>query len=326
MRAWLVVGLAAGMAVASPVPGGAASAEDSWCPPHPTVVMTTVEGQRLPVIGVNRDKPQVAFKGGRRSVATDAGFFFERTAAFAPGRIDISNPEMTETTLVRTGLVDYGGSRRVDLGMDYRATLRPTRPYQDCYLVLVFVNPDFMAGSTDEPGTGFLFHRIGDLDPDKPTKIHFAMGREVPRDQRKKRWSFVLLFSGGVEIRTNQAEGPASFFRRLELIAHRRILAADRERNARGNRAAQACLAMPPVWPDGTDLTALPPEIHAVLVVGGDGTVRSVDLREALPEPVARVARQTLGAWLFLPALEDGRPAQAKVEAVVKAAGPGPAP
>ena len=324
MRTWLVACPMAAMAVAVLASGRAAPAEDSWCPLHPTEIMTTYEGASLRVVGASSQDALIEVNGERRSVRSDARYFFERAAEYAPGRIEIKDPQVTSKTLVRTNYTGRQVGPGEDRGSDFFAQLVATRPYKDCYIVVVFLDREFLAGVTDEPLTGFFFHRIGDLPALKAKRIHCDFGRAVPPRLRDRLQYFVLVFSSGVEIRTNLAEGPAVFFRRLEMIAHQGVISADRAHWSEGNRPPKAYVAMPPLLPDDTDFKTLPEAVHASLMVAGDGTVQSVDLREPMPDAVAREIRRTLLAWLFLPCLEDCRPVRAKVEAVVKVSGASP--
>jgi hypothetical protein len=286
-------------------------------PAHPTAILSVFNGTPLPVMGVSRKKPEVMVNGVLQKLAPEAGFAFSRANHYAPGRVEISNEHGESDSMVQTSLGNPI-SAQTDLGIIYSADLVATQSYRDCYVVLVLFNKNYLAGYSDQPLMGFFFRSIGRLDAGR--KKHVAIdvdGDKVPRELRPRLGYFLLVFSGGAEIESNQAGRESAFFRRGEILAHQRRLKEYLLENSTGDRPLRNYLEIAPVIPAEIPLATLPVTIEANCTVSAEGTVDSVEPLDSVPAPAAREISRAISGWLFLPRIQQGRPQPAKVQVTV---------
>jgi hypothetical protein len=125
---------------------------------------------------------------------------------------------------------------------------------------------------------------------------------------------FPLIYSKGLEIRTDQSELSADFFRRGEMAAHEALLERYRQRNPEADRPASPYLRFQPQLPIDVDPRSLPAVITVKFAVTEAGEVDSIEIAQVLAEPVDREIRRAVNGWLFLPRLKKGYPVRSFIE------------
>lgn len=298
---------------------------------HPTVLVGYLKDHPYTVVAVKNNIGVVDRDGKQERLSSSAHYGAVRDNAFAPGSVEIRTQESTssQTNLVyhfANGSNVSGGT--VTESSSYKATVVATRDCADCFVALIFFNTDYLRERTDDPGFILALDHVGTLRAGVETKIDLRYGYLVKGSQ--ERLYLPLFFTKGREIRTNYAEALARLFRRVDLIRHEKILADFRARNPDATLEASPYMRFPPLFPEGTNLAALPENVRIDYTVTEDGTVEGVVPQNGLPDEVARAFVRTFEGWLYYPKLVNGLPrrsfhaASFPLGAMAKAAVPGP--
>ena len=279
-------------------------------PPHPTEIFSIGNGRRLRVVGVSGKKPEVVADGKTMKVKPDGDFAFARANGYAPGKVEIKN------TLREYSGMQHRDSRGkigsvVDMGVNIYADLVPQTSYSRCYFVLVLFDESYLNGLTDDSHTAFFFREIGRLDAGQKKEIRVDVDAEKEPSQLA---CFFLVFSEGLEIESNQADLAAAFFRRGELIEHRKRLAAWFGEKRLGDCPPRAYVVVAPVLPMGVVADGLPNRIDASCTISVDGLVEGVELPGSIPAVVAAEVSRAVAGCLFLPRIEHGVPRRTRVQ------------
>jgi len=309
------------LAVAFACLGGLADARaQDWLtsptepPLHPTILRSSYKGKYYPITAVKGDSAQIEVAGELKHTDRRDGYDPERARAYARGYVQFR----TQNALAQVRTLNYRFSNGSEVpggtlssSGTYEATLLPSESHDDCYIAVVFFQLDAMG----EPKAGTIamaFGEVGALTAGKPSKI--SMEEAYIPGTGVKYYCFPLLFSKGLEIRTDQSEVAARFFRWQEMNVHRKMLAAYLQQNPGANRPAQAYLRIPPVLPDGVDVKTLPAVIHTTFMVRESGEVESLQIEDPVDPPVFEAIQRAINGWLFMPKLENGRPARIMIK------------
>jgi len=290
-------------------------------PLHPTLVYADYKGQSLPVVSVSGETPQVEVDGKYKGIAgRKARFTPLRGSTFAPGMIEMkamqAGSRRTDLVLMFSDGSNVSGGT-INARSDFSATVVPSQDYKDCYVAIVFYDQAFVEERTDTHNAFVQFEKIKDLVGGKENTITLNFGYLEPRQDLQLGY-FPLFFTNGVEIRSNQCELTAQFFRRIELIRHEAILKAYCEKNtATASAKLEPYLRVPVLFPNKEVLVSAPATTRVSFMVDADGKVESLQFEEALPAAVSSVLTRTLNGWLFLPRIKAGRPERTLVKVPV---------
>lgn len=278
-------------------------------PLHPTAIMGHYKDRQCQVVGVSGDNGVVDDKGTQVRLASSAAYEPVRANAFLPGSIEVkgqtaSSKQVTNVYRFSNGSEIRGGIRSE--GSEYKATIVASQAFPRCYLVLLFFEEDFLEGLTDNPYSAIAFQNIGDVHAGVETKVNASFGYIDP--SRRALGYLPLLFSRGGEIRTNYTDDFSWFFRRVEMVRHKRLVARYLEKNPRTTSPVRPYLRFPPVFPPGLDRSGIPAQIDVDFTVTSEGNVEEVKLpKTAQADALAAIARALQG-WLYLPRLDNGQP------------------
>jgi len=276
-------------------------------PLHPTVLRSAYNGRYYPIVAVKDDSPEIEVDGKLRLVDRRNGCEPVRAQAYAKGFVRFSaqnsTAEVGRLSSVSAAARTTGGT--LSKSGTYEVTLLPTESHDDCYLAVIFFQQD----ENREPKAGttaMAFAQIGTLTAGKPRKV--SIDEAYVPDVGVFYHYFPQVFSKGAEIRSDQSELAARFFRSLEKGTHQKILASYLKKNPTANLRAQAYLRIPPMLPDEIDVKALPAVIHTTFMVSESGEVESLQIEDPVDLPVSDAIQRAVSGWLFTPKLENGRP------------------
>ena len=282
-------------------------------PLHPTILRSAYNGHYYPIVAVRGDKAEILVDGQLRAVDPHDGYDPARARAYGKGYVQFST--QNASWQVRTMNYRFGNGSEVPGGTltksgTYEATLLPAESHDDCYLAVLFFQLDEQ-GEPKPDTIALAFGQVGSLAAGNPTKISMDEAYVPGTDVRF--YCFPLLFSRGVEIRTDQSEVAARFFRWQEMRIHRKLLANYLKQNPSANLAAQAYMRIPPLLPDEVDVKKLPAVIHTSFMVSETGEVESLQIDESVDASVSEAIRRAINGWLFTPKLENGRPSRVMI-------------
>jgi len=277
-------------------------------PLHPTILRSAYKGHFYPIVAVKGDRAEIEVDGELRRVDPHDGYDPARARAYGRGFVRFST--QNASAQVRTLSYRFGNGNEVPGGTltksgTYEATLMPSEPHADCYLAVVFFQLDAL-GEPKQDTIALAFGQVGSLAAGNPTKISMDEAYVPPTEV--KFYCFPLLFSKGIEIRTDQSEVASRFFRWQEMRIHRKLLANFLQQNPSADLPAQAYLRVPPLLPDGVDVKKLPAVIHTSFMVSETGEVESLQIEDPVDAPVLEAIQRAVNGWLFTPKLVNGRP------------------
>jgi hypothetical protein len=301
---------------------GAFSAEwlqDSREPPlHPTVITAEYKGKPYPVIAVTAEIPEINAEGELRKLYSGQSYQTPRAVRFAPG--SVSFKAQNASSVIRSESLRFNGfgaingstlpEGTVSATGDYECTIVSPEAHSDCYIAVIFARRN-REGGVDTASTAIAFRQIGDLAAGRETKVKINCSYVAPKGYLF--YYFPLIFSKGLEIRTDQSEIAARFFRISEMASHEALLAQYRKENATADRPAVAYLRFQPELPPDVDPRSLPPMVNARFAVTESGEVDAVTLDQVLDARVDREIRRALDGWLFLPRLRKGYPVRTQI-------------
>jgi hypothetical protein len=280
----------------------------------PTSIVTQFKNQTREVVSVSGTTPRIEIDGKLRSLPYNQRYLPVRADGFAPGGITISNlrGRSTVTNLLFLG---PGGTRVsggvIDSRSDFEAKLVASQTYDKCYAVLVLFDQNFLEGSVDYPAWEFVFHAIGTLKTG--AEKHVEMSIPMVQEKTRRLGCILLVFCGGLEIRSNLSDSSALLFRRVEVAEHAQLLKNYLQENQGADRPLKPCVRIVPELPKDVQTETLPKLIHVALVVTAEGTVEYPEIEEELPPAADKAIRRAISDWLFLPRLQAGLPVRAKV-------------
>jgi hypothetical protein len=295
--------------------------QDGREPPlYPSIITTVYQGKTLPIMGVSAEFPEVMAEGKLVRLYSDQSFQTPRARGFAPGRVQVGAQDAESS--IRTsyyrwrmsgdGVTDptYANALPSKSGT-YRCTLVAAEPHADCFIAVVFYCND--ANDVPDPAsTRIAFKKVGDLLPGHPAQVTINEGYKGTLG--RKFYYFPLVYSKGLEIRSDCSEVSARFFRRSEMIAHEAILDQYRQQYPSTDRPASAYLRFQPEFPDSFDMHALPGVVVAKFAVTETGEVDSVEFDVKLDKEADHAIRRALEGWLFLPRLKNGYPVRTMIQ------------
>ena len=287
---------------------------DAPPPLHPTIIEGDFEGETLPIVAVSRDTPEIEKDGKLKRLSLHKAHFTPtRGATFAEGSIQLRNVQANSSKTNLRLMFEHGGD--VDAGTisassDFSAQVESTADYSDCFVALIFFDQDYLEGKSDNPNATVQFKSIKPLHKGT-NKVELSFGY---MDFGKHPMGFFpLFFTRGLEIRSDQCEFTARFFRHREELIHRALLKQYLEKHAGESKPIQAYMKIPPVFPDGMQEEKLPEKVTVSFMVSEEGRVESLQLPSDLPTNIYRLLSRTINGWLFLPRLKAGRPERTMV-------------
>lgn len=307
MKMWLpilalsIVGLA-----------GSALAEDQKPPPHPTLLLAEYHGKTYPVISVEKDDPIILVDGKKLRLRTNVPLSTERVSRYVGTKAEMDNVKayvlqlVTVTSELDVEKVKDTKGATIAGFVEFSAEISPAEKLTDCYIALFAVDDSFLRGESERPNAQLRVHHIDDLPGGVRTKVKFSSS---PFFSGKKMDVFALLYSEGNEVATNASPNAWSYFRLRERIVHRSAVRQWLEENKGRTKPVTPMLQIPPLF---HSTEGFPTNTSATLIVATDGTVTHVGLT-GFDRTAEDVLRATLGAWLFLPALTNGVPTEARV-------------
>jgi hypothetical protein len=187
-------------------------------------------------------------------------------------------------------------------------------------MAVVFYRND-PTGAPDYGTIKMAFKQVGDLPAKRETSV--TIHDSYKGSEGQTAYFFPLVYSKGLEIRTDYCEDSARFFRRSEMAAHEAILAQYRQQNPSSDRPASVYLRFQPEFPNGFNVRTLPSVITAKFAVTETGEVDSLELDQVLDVEADHAIRRAINGWLFLPRLKNGYPVRALIQIPLSFA-PGP--
>ncbi len=289
--------------------------EDDREPPlYPSIITTQYEGKTYPVTAVSGEIPEIQVDGKLRHLYSTPSYRTPRAMGYAPGFVQFK--AQSANTLTKTLTFTIMGSGKIPGGTvsesgEYECTLVASEAHSDCYIAVVFFRND-ASGNPDASTTAMAFRQIGELAAGHETKVTINSGYAAPPDAHF--YFFPLIYSRGLEIRTNMSEAAAHYFRPEEMAAHRTLLAGYRQQYPAADRAAFPYLHFQPELPMGVDPRSLPATVIVNFAVTETGEVDSVVIDQILDVQVDREIRRAINGWLFLPRLKKGYPVRSMVQ------------
>lgn len=316
-RSWLVLGLLVGALPLRAAAGDVPDAGPLPPPLHPTAITGTYRDRPCVVVAVHGNSAVIESQGAEVRLPSTASLDPVRAKAFLPGSIEIKGqtataPEAGNPATVHDGGRHEGGASPMDAGGagsatgEYEATIVASQAYPRCFLVLVGYDPDYVGGRHDSSSATLTLQEIGDVPAGAETRIKAELAHADPR-QRSPSY-LPLIFSHGMEIRTNLADEAARYFRRGELLHHKAMVEKYLANNERVRMPARPYLRFPPVFPPRVDRAAIPARVKVDFMVTSEGTVEDVELPKGLAPDVRIAIARAVGGWLFMPKLADGQP------------------
>jgi hypothetical protein len=308
--------------------------EAGIAPLHPTVIMADYKGAGRVVVAVNSEFARVQVDGKLVTLRGKQSYRPALATAFSPGYIKFKDQQSSSTIYTSTVTMFHGGlgggpsasnasypEGMVSSSGDYECKVVSSLALPDCFLAVVFfrVGAD---GNTIPGSVEMAFREIGNLTATTPTAVKISSAYIAPPNTRF--YHFPLLFSKGQEVRSDQSEVSARFFRYQDIQAHREFLRQYRMKNPTSDRPAYAYLRYPPILPDGIDPRTLPGTIRATFRVTESGDVDSLVIEPELDPKALNAIRRAVGGWLFLPRLKNGLPIPVQIEAPLSFAAQAP--
>jgi hypothetical protein len=319
-KSWTRLALAIAAVVACAA--SRARAEDwtvTFNPPplHPSVIMVDYQGKSYPITAVAGEVPEIMVDGKLVHLRDSQTYQPKLATGFGHGSIQFRGQKAS--TLVRTqsymlhgnnGMSEVPGGT-VSTSGEYTCKLFSTEAHEGCFIAIVFFREDAQ-GLPDSRTIALAFGDIGSLAAGQEIPVKVNCAYVVP--QGANFFCFPMVFSKGVEIRSDQSENAALFFHQQEKAAQAELLALYRKKFPTADRPVMAYLRYPPQLPDGVDPRSLPPKIDAKFAVVESGEVDSLEINQPLDPKVDQAIRRALGGWLFLPRLKNGVPVRTLID------------
>ncbi|MBC7367602.1 MAG: hypothetical protein H7343_12475 [Undibacterium sp.] len=285
------------------------------------MVTGTYRGAQYPVISAEKESPVILFEGKRLTLPKETELSTERVARFAPAQA-----ELTGELRNRRELVSDKPGDRISKGerFDLKLTAKPSRDLADCFVILVCFDDDSLTDSGVAPFSQIRVRELGALKAGHTSDFSFSSDVVFPlryTDKPAVLASLIKmnavwrLFSAGEEVRTGESPAAKDFFRNRELLAHRLAVSAWKGQNRSDNQPARPVLMIPPIL-ESTE--RLPKNAPATLYISAEGLVTFVALDQSFPSPEEGIVLDALTAWLFLPAIKDGRAEAIRVNLPLK--------
>lgn len=283
-------------------------------PPHPTLLLAEYRGATHPVVAVEKEEPVILVEGRRKTLRGNIPLSTERLPRYAGAKAAITSVKIegvqVVTAMTEFSAAEAAASPRGTLGgyVEFTGTITAEQDLADCYLALFAIDDDFIRGISDRPNAQIRVRQLPDLRAGQAAPVKFST---TPFLQKGKVQVFALLFAGGDEVSTDQNATAARYFLRREQVIHAATVKHWLEENHQGSRPVQPVLQIPPLF---ASTEGFPPAAVADLTVAADGTVLNVSLDRTFTPNAEATIRRTLGAWLFLPKIQDGVPSLTHVK------------
>ena len=286
-------------------------------PPHPTGLFTEYRGKRFPVVAVEKEDPVINVDGKMKRLRGNVPLMSERMPHYSGMKAMLTDDRIQVLQVMIGSEMDaekLKDSKGATVGgyVEFSGTITPEQDLTNCFVALIAFDSGFEQGASDKPNAQMRVRQIQDLRAGQPTRIKFS---STPFLSGKTMQPFLLLFSNGDEVALNTASLIWPYFQRRERIVHAATVRQWLLENATGNRPAQALLQIPPLF-ETTD--GLASNGSAVLVVGPEGTVVDISLTGGFPPAAESILTKTLGSWLFLPRIKEGRAETSRVTVPLK--------
>jgi len=289
---------------------------------HPTVVAVDYNSALRPIVAAAGESPEVMIDGRLVKMRHDAPYQLQRATAYLAGsavfegqaaqghttnqsvhwqQCDPDYPEQNWNLSDQT-LEQHG---------EYSAYVTSDRDQKACYVAVVFVDREYLSGHTDNSSAQVTFESIGDLAKGKRTLISFRF-KDIVSGGRNYAL-FPLLFSRGLEIRTNRSADNIAFFQRQDEQVHRSLVDHYVEANAGRDRPLQPYLRVSPDLVAGFG-TNTPVKVAITGTVEETGELNSVEISPELDPQMNRWIRESLEQWRFLPRLVQGRAVETRIK------------
>jgi hypothetical protein len=289
--------------------------QDGREPPlHPTVIVTEYKGKTYTVSSVHGEFPEIYIDGHAKQLYGKQKYQPLRAVGFAPGFVRFKGQSASSQTKTLTWHLSESGSFARNENLPggtysatgiYHCTLIASEPHKDVFIAVIFFRTD-LSGAPDLSSSAIAFREVGALPAGTEEDVTINCSYVAPPGQHY--YFFTLVFTKGQEIRTDQSEIVASFFRRQEMASHRSVLEKYFLQFGGSNRPAVPYLRVPPQLPSGVNPSTLPSSIKVRFMVTEGGEVDSLSLDPALDPQVSRELSRALDGWLFLPCLKLGYP------------------
>lgn len=290
--------------------------EGGEAPLYPSIITADYKGKSYPVTAVAGEMAEISVDGQLRRLPTSSSYQTPRAVGFAPGYVRFrAQNAASQMTTMSYRMFGAMGSDTIPGGTvsksgDYECTLVASEAHADCYIAVVFYRND-PEGNPDPRTTAIGFGKLGDLAAGRETKV--AIHSAYYGSPGTRYFYFPLIYSKGVEIRSDQSDVSARYFRRGEMATHVAMLARYREQNPDADLPARPYIRFQPQLPPGVDPRSLPSVIMVKFSVMETGEVDSIEIEPTLNAPVDHEIRRAIGGWLFLPRLKKGHPVRASI-------------
>jgi hypothetical protein len=291
----------------------------SFNPPplRPSVIVVDYNGKSYPVTAVAGAEPEIEVEGKRVRLHSNQTYMPRLAAGYGRGFIQLNGQKSATQVVTRSYRLRGSGGDSVIPGGTlstsgyFECKLFSAEAHPACFIAVVFFRLDAQ-GLPDSHSIALAFGEVGDLPAGRETAVKIDCAYAAPGGGQY--YTFPLVFSKGVEIRTDQSELVAQFFHQQDMAAHAELLARYRREFPTADRPAVAYLRFPPLLPDGVDPGSLPATIDAKFSVVESGEVDSLEINQVLDPRVEQAIRRAINGWLFLPRLKKGVPVRTMID------------
>jgi len=288
---------------------------------HPTVVAVDYDSALRPIVAAVGESPQVTMDGHLVKMRHDAPYQLQRATAYLAGSAVFEGQTAGARATAQSfhwqqcdpdyPEQNWNISDTLERHGEYSAYVTSDRDQKACYVAVVFVDREYLADRTPDSSAQVTFESIGDLTKGRRTLISFQF---KDFDGGGKHYDvFPLLFSHGMEIRTNRSADNIAFFRRQDEQIHRRLLERYVEANAGRDHPLQPYLRVSPDLVTGFG-TSSPVKVAVTGTVEETGELNSVEINPTVDPQMNRWIRESLGEWRFLPRLVQGRAVETRIK------------
>lgn len=285
-------------------------------PLHPSVIMVDYNGKSYPVTAVAGEVPEIEVEGKLVRLRSSQTYDPQIAAGFGRGFIrferQASSSQVTTMSyrLFGPGVDSVVPGGAVSASGEYKGTIIATEAHSDCFIAILFFRKDAQ-GLPDTRSIKIAFGNIGEIAAGREIAINLNCAYIIPGGGTY--YLFPMVFSKGVEIRSDQCEIEAHFFHQQEAAAHAELVTRYRHKFANADHSIAVYMRYPPLLPDDIDPRSLPAGIQAKFSIMETGEVDSLEIIPALDPRVDRALRRAINGWLFLPQLRKGIPVRVLV-------------
>lgn len=282
-------------------------------PPHPTVLMTMVDGAPRPVIKVIGTDPIVVVEGKERRIRTSPTYFAERAPRYGEGTVEFKRFALngTEVKRVRALTEEPAMIERLVGGITFfEVTVVPSMELRGGSIAVVFYDAAFMTGLNSRPNPQIIVHDLPVLAAGIEATVKFSA---AVSGMNSFFVCFVHVFAaGGAELRSSYEGIAARYYARVEQAKLGAALELYQARFSQADHGAVPFVIIKPMLPAGVGTPTAP--VTATFSVAENGWVSEVAITGTEDPALCAALEESLRGWLFLPRLKAGQPVASRVQ------------